>query len=463
MQTENKMGIHSVKKLLWKMGLPMIVSMILQAIYNIVDTAFVMNMSEYGTEGNLALTYAFPIQLLIIAIGVGTGVGINALLSRHLGEGDQKKASMVAGNGIFLGIVIYLVFLLFGIFGAHAFISFQAAGNEKVIEMGTVYLQICCCLSMGAIGFTIYERFLQASGKTGLSTISQVTGALLNIILDYVFIYPCKMGIAGAAWATIIGQIASLIMAMIFHYTCNKEISGKIKYIRPSWKMIKGIYQIGITAAIMQGLLSVMMLGLNIILGYSYAPALLQGSFGIYYKIQQFALFAAFGMSNTIISLLSYNYGLQDQKRSMSVIKWGIIDSVIVCFIITILFQILATPLAMIFNMTSSESTGEIQEICETAIHIASIGYVFMGFTVAIQGVLQSLRYSLAPMILSFLRLVLFIFPLGYIFGVSDQALSLFWVAFPITEFLTALISIIYLKRAYQKKILPMNPIPEKQ
>lgn len=200
-ETQNKMAVGSINKLIWQMGLPMIVSMILQAVYNIVDTAFVINMGEDGIAGNLALTYAFPVQLLMIAIGVGTGVGINALLSKSLGEGDRKKASGVVGNGIFLGVCVFAVFLLFGLFGAKPFIAAFAGTNEKVAQMGAEYLLICCVFSFGAIGFTVYERFLQATGKTMYSTIAQISGAVANIVLDYIFIYPCNMGVAGAAWA----------------------------------------------------------------------------------------------------------------------------------------------------------------------------------------------------------------------------------------------------------------------
>lgn len=191
----NKMATSSVGKLIWKMGVPLIISLVLQAVYNIVDTAFVINMGEDGVAGNLALTYAFPIQLLIIAVGVGTGVGVNAMLSKSLGEGNKKVADRVAGNGIFLGFVIYAVFLIFGIFGAGWFIRMQAGGNEQVAAMGGKYLQICCCLSFGTIGFTIYERFLQSTGRTLFSTVSQVSGAVLNVILDYVFIYPLGWGV----------------------------------------------------------------------------------------------------------------------------------------------------------------------------------------------------------------------------------------------------------------------------
>lgn len=449
---ENKMGIKKMGGLIWTMGLPMVVSMVLQAIYNIVDTAFVINMKEYGNEGNLALTYAFPIQLLIIAIGVGTGVGINALLSKNLGEGNKENASKIAGNGIFLGIIIYVVFLVFGFFGSKAFIAMQANGNEKVIEMGTSYLMICCTLSIGVIGFAIYERFLQAAGRTMFSTIAQITGAVLNIILDYVFIYPCNMGIEGAAYATIIGQIASLLIAMLLHYTCNKEISGKVKYIKPSWHIVKGIYKIGIPAAVMQGLLSVMMLSMTMILGTSeYNRELLKGSYGIYYKIQQFALFAAFGLSNTIISVVSFNYGLKDIKRVKDGIKYGIIDSVIVCAVITILFQILARPISNLFGMASGGSSDEVIAVCTTAMHIATIGYVFMGVSVAIQGVLQAFRESLRPMLISFLRLIIFVLPIAYLFTLSENSVNLIWWTFPIAEALTAVISVIFLRQAMKR------------
>lgn len=247
----NKMAVAPMNRLLWKMGLPMIISMVLQAMYNVVDSIFVANMGEKGALANQALTLAFPIQILIIAIGVGTGVGINAILSKSLGEKNQEKVNKIAGNGIFLSLVIFIIFFLFGFFGSEWFISLFASGNEEVIEMGTTYLKICTCFSLGSIGYTVYERFLQATGKTMLSTIAQITGALTNIVLDYVFIFPLKMGVAGAAWATIIGQFVSLFMAMIFHYTKNKEIENGLRYLKPSKDLLLGIYKIGASAAIM--------------------------------------------------------------------------------------------------------------------------------------------------------------------------------------------------------------------
>ena len=454
---KNKMAKAPIKKLFWKMGLPMIVSMVLQALYNVVDSIFVTNMGEKGAVANQALTLAFPVQILIIAVGVGTGVGLNALLSKSLGEKNHEKVNRAAGNGIFLSLCIYLVFLIFGIFGSKAFISLFAGGNEEVIEMGTTYLRICCCLSLGAVGYTVYERFLQSTGKTMLSTIAQISGAVTNIVLDYIFIFPCGMGVAGAAWATVIGQFVSLFVAMAFHYTKNKEINGSLKYIKPDGGLIKQIYSIGISAAIMQALLSVMMAGVNAILGASKAdPTILVGSFGIYYKVQQIALFSAFGLSNTIISILSFNYGMKNKERIDDCIKYGIIDTLIITFILTVLFEIFARPLSSLFALAGG-TTVEIIDVCTTALRIASIGYVFMGFSVAVQGILQSLGYAARPLFIALLRLVIFVFPTAYLFTLTENVTETVWWTFPIAEILTFFVSVLILRLSYKQKIAVIN------
>ena len=451
-ERQNKMAVAPMNKLIIKMGLPMIVSMVLQALYNVIDSIFVANMGPKGAIANQALTYAFPIQIMIIAIGVGTGVGLNALLSKSLGENDKEKVNKIAGNGIFLSLCIYLIFLLFGLFGSKWFISLFTS-DKKIIEMGSTYLRICTCFSLGSIGYTAYERFLQATGKTMLSGISQISGAVANIILDYVFIYPLNMGVAGAAWATIIGQFISLFVAMYFHYKKNKEIDGSVKYIKPDMRLIKGIYSIGFSATLMQALLAVMMAGMNAILGLAPVnQTILIGSFGIYYKIQQIALLSAFGLSNTIISILSFNYGMQDRKRIDDCIKYGIIDTVIVTLIISILFEIFAYPLANLFGLAGG-TTKEIIKVCTIALRISSIGFIFMGFSVAIQGVLQSIGYALRPLIISLLRLVVFVFPTAYLFTRSSNVTETVWWTFPIAEVLTAIISLFILKDSYNKKI----------
>lgn len=450
---QNKMAVEPLKKLFWKMGLPMIISMVLQALYNVVDSIFVSNIEGVGALANQALTYAFPIQILMIAIGVGTGVGINAVLSKSLGMKDKDTTNKVAGNGIFLSGVIYLVFLIFGLFGSNWFVSLFTS-NEQVIEMGATYLRICCCLSLGSIGYTVYERFLQATGKTLYSSISQISGAVINIIFDYVFIFPMGMGVAGAAWATVFGQFVSLIVAMLFHYITNKEISANLKYIKPSWKIIKNIYKIGISAAIMQGLMSVMMAGMNAILGLSknVDTTILIGSFGIYFKIQQIALLSAFGLSNTIITILSFNYGMKDKKRVKDCVKYGITDSIIVAGIITILFEIIANPLSRLFALSDSGSSALIST-CETATRIGAISFVFMAYTVAIQGVLQALGYAGKPLILALLRYVVFVFPVAYLFTLSNNVINIVWWTFLIAEICTCVFSFIFLRKAEKLKI----------
>jgi MATE efflux family protein len=451
-ESQNKMAIEPINKLILKMGLPMIVSMVLQALYNVIDSIFVANMGSTGAIANQALTYAFPIQIMIIAIGVGTGVGLNALLSKSLGENDKNKVNKIAGNGIFLSICIYIFFLIFGLFFSKWFISLFT-NDKEIIKMGTTYLKICTCLSLGSIGYTVYERFLQATGKTMLSTISQISGAVTNIVLDYIFIYPLDMGVAGAAWATIIGQFVSLFIAMYFHYKKNKEIDGSLKYINPDGSIIKGIYSIGVSAALMQALLAVMMAGMNAILDLAQADqTVLIGSFGIYYKIQQIALFSAFGLSNTIISILSFNYGMQDRERIDDCIKYGIMDTMVVTLIISILFEVFAYPLANLFGLAGGK-TKEIIKVCTIALRISSIGFIFMGISVAIQGILQSIRYALRPLIISLLRLVIFVFPVAFLFTKSSEVVKIVWWTFPIAEILTSIIALFILKDSYNRKI----------
>lgn len=444
---ENKMAFMPPKRLMLTMGLPMIVSMVLQAMYNVIDSIFVTNMAQDGAVANEALTIAFPIQILIIAIGVGTGVGLNALLSKTLGEHERDKVSQVAGNGIFLCIVIYTVFLLFGIFGSEWFISLFTS-DITVISMGTSYLKICTCLSLGSIGFTIYERFLQATGKTLYSTIAQISGALANVLLDYIFIFPLGMGVEGAAWATVAGQFLSAVIAMIFHYSLNKEIGGGIKYIKPRADIIKSIYKIGASAAIMQALLSVMMAGVNKILSLSaVSSTILVGSFGIYYKIQQIALFSAFGLSNTIITLLSFNYGMKNKQRSDECIRYGILYSVCTMAIITLLFEATAQPLSLMFALSGGSSEALV-DICALAVRIASTGFIFMGYTIAIQGVLQATGHAVSPLLLSLMRLCVFVFPTAYIFTHFENVTYILWWTFPIAEILTSVFAYIFLRHA---------------
>lgn len=287
----NKMGTMPVNKLMLTLGAPMIISMVLQAVYNIVDSAFVSNMQGTGEMALNALTLAFPIQMLMVAVSIGTGVGTNALLSRCLGMGDSKKAARVGGNAMLLAIIIYVLCLIFGIFGVGVYIGTQTT-NSQIYDMATDYLSICSVISMGIVFFSIFEKMLQATGLSLYSTVAQITGAVINIILDPIMIYGLfglpQMGVKGAAYATVIGQIASCIVALVFHLKLNKSIKNGIKYMKPSIKIIGEIYAIGFPAIIAQALMSAMTYGFNIIL--VRIDEAMVTAYGLFYKIQQFIL-----------------------------------------------------------------------------------------------------------------------------------------------------------------------------
>ena len=457
---ENKMGTLPIKRLVWTMGLPMIISMILQAIYNIVDTAFVINMSEGGYEANIALGYSFPIQILMIALGVGLGIGVNASISNNLGKNNKHKASLAAFNGLTIAFFFYIVFLLFGLFLSEPFIRMQAnlaiedeTKREIIVSMGSSYLRICCVFSFGQMFFTVFERFLQSNGRNTLSMIGQIAGALTNIILDYVFIYPLNMGVAGAAYATVIGQCVSLLLDMIFHFIFNKEISNDIRNFLLKRDTAKNIFSIGVPAMIMQALLSAMMFITNMVLSTSNNAETLQATFAIYYKIQQLAVFASFGLSNALITLTSFNYGKKDKKRISDIIHYGLIDSLIVSVFIVVLFEALAQPISNLFNLAGGDKNEEVASICTFAIRLASIGFVFMSISISIQGILQGLREIFTPLLISFLRLVIFIVPLEFLFLNIGDSSHLFWIAFPTCEILTSICSLFILKKAKHHKI----------
>ena len=447
-QKANKMGVMPVGKLTLTMGLPLILSMILQALYNIVDSYFVCRIPGQGDVAMNALTLAFPVQMLMIAVGVGTGVGVNALLSRSLGEGDKKNASLIAGNARFLGVCVYVVFLLFGLFGIDLYFRSQTS-DEEVIAVGTNYLRICSVLSFGSVLYMIIEKLLQGTGKTIAATIALVAGAAANIVLDPIMIFGylgCPaLGVDGAAWATVIGQWVSLIVGMAFHYFSNKEIDGSPRYLLPKKKIISEIYRVGIPAIVMQALMSFMTYGVNLVLYLHSADAVT--AYGIYYKIQQFALFAAFGLNNAQIPIVGYNYGMRDPVRLKQAMLYGFIDTVVVMAVCMIGFEIFATPLAGIFR--TNEDT---EILCVQALRVISFGYLFIGANVSFQGIFQALGRGMMSLILSFLRLIGFDLPLLFLF-VKTGAGAFMWAAFPIAEGLSFLIGCFMMKRAYTRAI----------
>lgn len=313
-----------VGKLMLSMGIPMIISMVLQAVYNIVDSAFVSNMSEGGENALNALTLAFPLQILMVSVGIGTGVGANVLVARSLGMKDSERANKAAGNAAFLALVIYVIFLVFGLVGAEAYINSQTS-NPEIAQMGTDYLRICCIFSFGMSFFAVYEKLLQSTGHSACSTIAQISGAVTNIVLDPILIYGLfgfpELKVKGAAYATVIGQIVSFVVAIIFHLKVNTSIKNNLRYFNPDGNTIKSIYSIGLPAIISQALISVMTYGLNLIFG-SVSETMVT-AYGLYYKIQQFLLFAAFGMRDAIMPITAYAYGMNSRKRIRESVKFG--------------------------------------------------------------------------------------------------------------------------------------------
>lgn len=452
-----KMGTKPVGSLMLSLGVPMIISMVLQALYNIVDSAFVSNMSEGGEMALNALTLAFPVQMLMVAVSVGTGVGVNALLSKNLGMGNKKKANYVSGNAIFLGLIIYALCLLFGLFGVNTYISTQTS-NHEIYEMAVDYLRICSVMSMGTVFFAIFEKTLQATGLSIYSTIAMITGAVMNIILDPIFIYGLfglpAMGVKGAAYATIIGQIASGALGFIFHIKYNKAVKTGIKYLKPSGRIIRERYAIGFPAIIAQALMSVMTYGFNIIL--VRVDEAMVTAYGLYYKIQQFILFAAFGLRDAITPIVSFNYGMKSKSRVKDGVKYGIIYTFIIMVIGIILLECCASPLSKIFGLS-----GTTQDLCVSAMLIISTSFIFAGLNVAFQGIFQALEGGIESFVISICRQLIFVLPVAWGFSLlAMQSMDnawLVWLTFPIAEFISAVIACIFMRRIYKKKINVLN------
>lgn len=445
--TMNKMGTMPVNKLMVSMGIPIILSMMLQAVYNIVDSAFVSKIPVNGEMALNALTLAFPVQMLMVAIGIGTGVGTNALLSKSIGQGDTKKASHVAGNSMFLGIIIYIVFLLFGLFGVGFYVSTQTV-NHQITEMVIEYLTICCVGSMGIVFFSIFEKLLQATGHSTYSTIAQIAGAVINIILDPILIYGWlglpEMGVAGAAYATIIGQIASALLGLIFHLKKNKEIKNGISYMKPDLKIIKAIYAIGLPAIIAQALMSIMTYGMNIILGTISESAVT--AYGLYYKVQQFILFAAFGLRDAITPIVSFNHGMRSKTRVRQGIRYGLLYTTVIMIIGLIVIELFASPFSALFGLS-----GETRSICISAMRIVSLSFVFAGINIAYQGIFQALNGGIESLVISVLRQFVFVIPVAWGFSLlarhSSGMIWTVWTTFIIAEGLSCIVAVIFMRK----------------
>ena len=453
MNSENKAGavmnplaVVPVKSLMLKMGIPMILSMALQAVYNIVDSAFVSNMAEGGEMALNALTLAFPVQILMVAVGIGTGVGVNVFVSRTLGQGNAEKAGRIAGNGIFLSAVIYLIFLVFGLFGVEFYVRSQSE-NSQIVSMAVEYLEICCVCSFGIVFFSIFEKLLQSTGLSLFSTIAQVAGAVTNMIFDPVMIYGLlgcpALGVKGAAWATVIGQVVSVLIGFFFHFKKNKAIPFALRFLKPNFRLILVIYSIGLPAIVAQALMSIMTYGLNIVfvgLGEEFVTA-----YGLYYKIQQFILFAAFGLRDAIMPIVAFNFGMKSERRVSDGIKYGILYTLAIMLLGIVLLEAFAVPFSRVFGLS-----GHTEKLCVSAMRLISLSFIAAGANIALQGVFQALGNGFASLVISVLRQLVLVLPVAFVLArVASSSGSewLVWLTFVFAETVSLVVAVVLFRR----------------
>jgi putative MATE family efflux protein len=395
----------------------------------------------------------------MVAVAIGTGVGTNALLAKSLGQGKQEKANQVCGNAIFLGVIICIVFILFAFWGVPAYVRSQSAGgaiSETVLAMAIDYLQICCGISVGIVFFSIFEKMLQATGRSLYSTIGQITGAVINLIFDPILIYGWlgfpEMGVKGAAYATVAGQIVSAVLVFIFHLKMNREIKTSWRYLKPSWGIIREIYAIGLPAIISQALLTVMTYGLNRIFGQiRQVGENVVTVYGLYCKIQQLVIFAAVGLRDAITPIVSFNYGMGSGKRVRSGIRYGLLYTAVLMIIGMAVIEIFAKPLTGFFALSDVTF-----DICVDCMRIVSLALLFAGLSIALQGVFQALECGIESLVISLGRQVVFILPVAWVltkFVDGLENVSLVWWTFMIGEVITLLIGVLMYRRVSKKKI----------
>ena len=434
---ENKMVVMPLGKLIITMSLPIMLSMLVQALYNVVDSIFVARISENALT---AVSMAFPIQNLMIAVASGTAVGVNALLSRALGAKKFERVNKIAESAVMLVFLSYLVFLLVGIFGAHAFFAAQT-DIEEIVESGTIYVSICCCLSIGCFFQIMFERMLQATGRTVYTMITQGTGAIINIILDPILIFGLlgmpRMGVAGAALATVIGQMVAGIMAMTLNHRKNVEVHIQLKGFRPEGRLIGEIYKIGVPSIIMMAIGSIMNFGMNqILLAFS---ATATAVFGVYFKLQSFIFMPVFGLNNGIIPIIAYNYGAQNRKRVTGAVKHGLAYAVGIMTIGFLLFQCIPEELLLLFDASET-----MLSIGVPALRIISIHFFMAAFGIACGSIFQALGFAVYSMIISIARQLVVLLPVAYILAQFGN-LNLVWWCFPIAEVVSLIMTILFL------------------
>lgn len=443
---ENKMGILPIPRLLITMSLPMMISMLVQALYNIVDSMFVAQLSE---DALTAVSLVFPVQNLMIAVAAGTGVGINALLSRSLGEKNFKNANLAAKNGIFLGLMSSIVFALIGIFASGMFFRLQT-DNTTIIRYGTQYMTVICILSVGVFMQITFERLMQSTGKTIYNMITQGTGAIINIILDPILIFGYfgfpRMEVMGAAVATVVGQLVAVCMSFVFNLKKNHEINLNMKGFRPHARTIVLIYEVGIPSIIMQAIGSVMTFGMNkILLMFSSTAAAV---FGVYFKLQSFIFMPVFGLNNAMIPIIAYNYGARNRKRITHTLKLSILIAVCIMLIGFLLFQ----TTTGFFLRNFFDASANMLSIGVPALRIISVSFLFAGYNIIVSSLFQALGNGIYSLIVSAARQLVVILPVAYILSVLF-GLSMVWWAIPIAEVVSFFMCTGLLKRIYSKKL----------
>lgn len=438
-QTENKMGTMPINKLLVNISLPMVVSMLVQALYNIVDSIFVAQIDEYALT---AVSMAFPLQNLMIAVAAGTGVGVNSLLSRRLGEKRFEEANKTANNAIFLAGCNYLVFLVIGLFFSE--IYFKAQTNiPEIIEYGKTYMMICCICSFGIFGQICFERLLQATGKTVCTMITQGLGAIINIIFDPILIFGYfgfpKMGMAGAALATVFGQILAMILAIVFNNRINKEIKLSLKQVRPDGQVLKQIYQVAIPSILLQSIGSVMTFFMNLILGAFTSTAV--AVFGVYFKLQSFIFMPVIGINNGLIPIVAYNFGAGYKERIVKVMKSSMCASVVIMLLGLLVAEVIPDQLLLLFDASE-----DMLEIGVPALRIMCTSYVFAGFSVIASGMFQGLGKGVYSLTLSVIRQLVILIPAAYLLSLTGELIAI-WFSFPIAEVAAIIVTLFFLKR----------------
>lgn len=442
---ENKMGVMPVNRLLFSMSLPMILSMLVQALYNIVDSIFV---AQIGETALAAVSLAFPVQNLIIAVSVGTGVGVNALLSRSLGEKNQENANLAAVNGLFVFFLSYLLFAVFGLFFARMYFTVQTS-NPEIIEQGTIYLSICSIFSFGIFLEIALERIMQSTGRTIYNMITQGLGAIINIILDPILIFGLigfpRMGIMGAAVATVIGQIIAMFLLLYFNIRKNSDVNLNMRRFRPDTAIIAEIYRVGLPSIIMQSISSVMTFGVNKILLLFSETAV--SVFGIYFKLQSFIFMPVFGLNNAMVPIVAYNYGAARKDRIMKTIRSSVTAAVVIMLAGLAIFQIFPEQLLYLFDASE-----HMMGIGVPALRIISLSFLFAGYCIVIGSVFQALGNGVYSLITSAARQLVCILPAAWLFA-SVFGLHAVWYAFPLAEIISVVLTTILFRRIYQKKI----------